>query len=190
MRHFKIKKISGQVDRASATEMVDLGSIPGRVKPKLEKLIFTASLLDVQKLKEKCEASIVWGKQEAVWLEDRKVSSLSPSQDNFVNRMVLETFIPACVENASLTGHKIFIGNRECKMPYCCGKPVARNAYCRPEYGRLFLFVFTFFLHKIPMLNQKSVILQPFWFRGLDCPSLNLIASNLALHRKNLNDPV
>ena len=59
MRHFKIKKISGQVDRASATEMVDLGSIPGRVKPKLEKLIFTASLHDVQKLKERCEASIV-----------------------------------------------------------------------------------------------------------------------------------
>ena len=26
--------ISGRVDRASATETVDLGSIPGRIKPK------------------------------------------------------------------------------------------------------------------------------------------------------------
>ena len=38
----KLKKnilpISGQVDRASATEAVDLGSIPGRVKPKTLKI--------------------------------------------------------------------------------------------------------------------------------------------------------
>ena len=27
-------QISGRVDRASATEVVDMGSIPGRVKPK------------------------------------------------------------------------------------------------------------------------------------------------------------
>ena len=30
--------ISGRVDRASATEAVDTGSIPGRVKPKIRKI--------------------------------------------------------------------------------------------------------------------------------------------------------
>ena len=30
--------ISGRVDRASATKAVDLGSIPGRVKPKTTKI--------------------------------------------------------------------------------------------------------------------------------------------------------
>ena len=33
-----LKPISGRVDRASATETVDLGSIPGRVKPKTIKI--------------------------------------------------------------------------------------------------------------------------------------------------------
>ena len=33
------KPISGRVDRASATETVDLGSIPGRVKPKTIKIV-------------------------------------------------------------------------------------------------------------------------------------------------------
>ena len=33
----KIEPISGRVDRASVTEAVDLGSIPGRVKPKTKK---------------------------------------------------------------------------------------------------------------------------------------------------------
>ena len=33
-----IKPISGQVDRASATDAVDSGSIPGRVKPKTIKI--------------------------------------------------------------------------------------------------------------------------------------------------------
>ena len=32
------KPISGRVDRASATEAVDTGSIPGRVKPKTIKI--------------------------------------------------------------------------------------------------------------------------------------------------------
>ena len=32
------KPISGRVDRASATEAVDLASIPGRVKPKTRKI--------------------------------------------------------------------------------------------------------------------------------------------------------
>ena len=39
--------ISGRVDRASATEAVDTGSIPGRVKPKTIKIGTTDSLLDV-----------------------------------------------------------------------------------------------------------------------------------------------
>ena len=33
-----VKPISGRVDRASATEAVDTGSIPGRVKPKTIKI--------------------------------------------------------------------------------------------------------------------------------------------------------
>ena len=33
--------ISGRVDGASATETVDSGSIPSRVKPKTKKFVFT-----------------------------------------------------------------------------------------------------------------------------------------------------
>ena len=43
-----ILTISGGVNRASATETVDSGSITSRVKAKLQKLVFTASLRDVQ----------------------------------------------------------------------------------------------------------------------------------------------
>ena len=39
---------SGQVDRTSATETLDSGSIPGHVKSKTTKMLFTAFLLDVQ----------------------------------------------------------------------------------------------------------------------------------------------
>ena len=35
---FKLEPFSGRVDRASATEAVDSGSIPGRVKPKTIKI--------------------------------------------------------------------------------------------------------------------------------------------------------
>ena len=38
----------GRVIRASASGAVDLGLIPGRVKPMIIKMVFTASLLDVQ----------------------------------------------------------------------------------------------------------------------------------------------
>ena len=41
--------------RASASEAVDLNLIPSRVKPMTLKLVFTASLLDVQALKGQCE---------------------------------------------------------------------------------------------------------------------------------------
>ena len=78
--------IKGQVDRASATEAVDSGSIPG-------------SLLDVQQLKGQCKASTVCGKHGDRWQLDlktgrslrcilaRKVLSLSPGQCNLVNKM-------------------------------------------------------------------------------------------------------
>ena len=52
-----------QVDRTSANETVDTGSIPGRVKPKTIDLDFTAFLLDVQQLKRQCDVSTVCGKQ-------------------------------------------------------------------------------------------------------------------------------
>ena len=60
------------MDRASATEAVDTGSIPGRVKPKTNELVSTASLLDVQQLKGQCEASTMGGRQVAAWLEVQK----------------------------------------------------------------------------------------------------------------------
>ena len=71
-KHNNLYPISGRVDRASATEAVDTGSIPGRVKPKTIKLVFTASLLDVQQLKGQCEASIVCGRQMGRWQLDSK----------------------------------------------------------------------------------------------------------------------
>ena len=40
--------ISGQVDRLFATEAVDLSSIPGRIEPLTLKLVFIASLFNVQ----------------------------------------------------------------------------------------------------------------------------------------------
>ena len=41
-------QLSGRMDRASATETVDLGSIPDRVKPKTINMAFSAFLLDIQ----------------------------------------------------------------------------------------------------------------------------------------------
>ena len=48
--------MSGRVNSASATKMLDPGSIPGWAK-KLLKLVVTASLIDVQYYKGQCEAS-------------------------------------------------------------------------------------------------------------------------------------
>ena len=42
-------KSDGQVRRAIASEVVDLGMIPNLMKPKTQKLVFTASLLDAQR---------------------------------------------------------------------------------------------------------------------------------------------
>ena len=41
--------------RAHASKSVDLGLIPSRVKPMTLKLVFTASLLDVQHLRDSVE---------------------------------------------------------------------------------------------------------------------------------------
>ena len=57
-----LKPISGQVDRASASETVGSGLNPGRVTPKTIKIGLHSSLLDVQQLKEQSEASIVCGR--------------------------------------------------------------------------------------------------------------------------------
>ena len=90
---WKSKPISGQVDRASATETVDSGSFSGRVKPKtLKKLVFTAFLLDIQQLKGQYQASTAGGRQVgtgqvAAWPENRKVPSLSPGKGNLMNKM-------------------------------------------------------------------------------------------------------
>ena len=82
--------ISGQVDRASATETVDLGSIPVGSNQRLQKLVCTASLLDVQQLKKQCEASTVCGKQVVRWQLDSKTERslrCPPGQGNLVNKM-------------------------------------------------------------------------------------------------------
>ena len=39
----------GRVSRAIASEVVNLGMIPSPVKPKIQKLVFTASLFDAQR---------------------------------------------------------------------------------------------------------------------------------------------
>ena len=44
-----------RVIRASASGAVDLGLIPSRVKPMTLQLVFTASLLDVQHLRDRVE---------------------------------------------------------------------------------------------------------------------------------------
>ena len=43
--------ISRRVDGTSASKVIDGGSIPGRVKPKIKEIEFTAFLLDVQQQK-------------------------------------------------------------------------------------------------------------------------------------------
>ena len=59
------------MDGVSATETVKSRSIPGWVKPKTVKMVFTAFLLGVQNKKGQCEASTVCGRQVAVRLENQ-----------------------------------------------------------------------------------------------------------------------
>ena len=66
LKYLALKKsIGGRVDRVSATETVDLGSIPGRVKPKAIKMILTAFLLAIHQLNGYCEPSTVCDRQVA-----------------------------------------------------------------------------------------------------------------------------
>ena len=75
------------MDKASATEIVNVVRFPVGSNQRLQKkLAFTAFLLDVQLLKRLCEASTVSGTQVAAYLDGRKVSSLSPSRGNWVNK--------------------------------------------------------------------------------------------------------
>ena len=71
-----------RVDRASAIETVDLGSIPDRIKPQTIQISIHCFLLDVQ-LKGQLEASTVCGGQVGRWLlysQDQKVPSLPCAQ--------------------------------------------------------------------------------------------------------------
>ena len=75
--------ISGQVDKASATEVVNSRSITCRVKPKSVKTGIHSFPAWLQRLKRQCEPPAVCGRQVA-WVEDRKVPSLSLNQDKLV----------------------------------------------------------------------------------------------------------
>ena len=73
---------SGRVDKASATETVNYGSIPFRVKPKTIKIDIHSFQVYVQRLKGQCEALTVCGGQDGGQLPvlKRKVPSLSTGQ--------------------------------------------------------------------------------------------------------------
>ena len=72
--------------------MEDLGSIPGRVKPKTIKLgtYSKPSGVDIQHRKGQCEASTVSEEQVAALLQDHMVPSLSPGHGNLVNKVQLQ----------------------------------------------------------------------------------------------------
>ena len=72
------------MDRASATEAVDSGSISGRVKPKITKLVLTASLLDILQLKGQYEASAECGRQVGMW-------QLDPKTETFLRCLLAKT---------------------------------------------------------------------------------------------------
>ena len=60
------------MDRASAAEAVDSGSIPGRVKQDYKKLLVTVSLLAVLQLEGQCGASALCGRPLGRWQLDSK----------------------------------------------------------------------------------------------------------------------
>ena len=65
------------MSKATATEAVNLSSIPGQVKPKtIKKLVFTVSLLDFQQYKGQCEASTVCFREVGRWQLDSKIEML------------------------------------------------------------------------------------------------------------------
>ena len=78
------------MDRASATEAIDMGSIPSRVKPKTKKIGIHSFPAWRSAIKGTVwSLHLVWyaDGQVAAWLKDRKVPSLSPGQGNLVNKM-------------------------------------------------------------------------------------------------------
>ena len=84
---FTTLPVGSRVDRASVTETVDMGSIPGQVNPKTTKLSVHTFLLDVQQLKGQCKASTMCDRQVGRWQLDLKTErSLrylpSPDQGN------------------------------------------------------------------------------------------------------------
>ena len=82
--------ISGWVDRASATETVHLGSIPGRVKPKTIKNSIYSFPAWRSAIKKDSVKPPRTGGQVAAWLRNRKVPSLSPDQGKFANKISLQ----------------------------------------------------------------------------------------------------
>ena len=72
-----------------ATETVDSGSIPLRVKPKSKSIGIAAFLLDLQQLKGQCQASTVCGNLVDRWQLDSKTERFFPllpaGQGNFAN---------------------------------------------------------------------------------------------------------
>ena len=80
------KTISGQLDRASITETVDMGSIPGRSKQKTVKLGIYSFSAWRSAIKGTEWSLHMCDRQVAAWLENRKVPSLSPGQGILVNK--------------------------------------------------------------------------------------------------------
>ena len=113
--------INNQVNSAFASETVGIDSHPDRVKPKLSKLLFTASMLDVQQSKSQCEASDVYGKQVGKWqleAKDCNVPLLFPKHGNLSNRECPTKSLHVCFTTASVnhsfrsaSHHLVIIGH-------------------------------------------------------------------------------
>ena len=61
------------MDIAPATETLDVGSIPGRVKPRTFKISCFPAWRPA--FKGQCEASTMWNKQVGKWLLDSKTAA-------------------------------------------------------------------------------------------------------------------
>ena len=93
-----LKPTSGPVDKASATETVNTGSIPGRAKPKIRKIgIFICLPPNAQLLNE-----TVWSLHR-VWQTGysltQKPNSLSPEQSKLMNKTCNYNFKPLFFSN-------------------------------------------------------------------------------------------
>ena len=62
----------GRVDRASATETIDLGLVLSQFKPKTIKIGIHSFPADIQQYKGLCEAFTVSGRLVAKWQHDSK----------------------------------------------------------------------------------------------------------------------